>query len=303
MERKNNSAVMHIYQRSVGKFIIFYTVSDFLVYFTLVCVASRKHKVRVLALSPMFDHIHQMIEINEESDLPSFERDVLGGYSKAFNKSIDSSGSIFERRFGRAVKTGAKKIRTTASYVVNNPGEKGLCKRAEQYRWTFLSYAVSAHPFSEKIDLSKASRPLRRALKEVDYCRSEDKVLNYKQLERWFEPLAKKEKNQLTDYIISKYNCIDYDRLISFYGSYEKMCLAFASNQGSEFDINEEFEKGGHMVYYRISAALVKLHSFPNVKDVLKLSVSQRVELMNELLYETDAEQWQLMKYLHLKKG
>ena len=69
------------------------------------------------------------------------------------------------------------------------------------------------------------------------------------------------------------------------------------------FDINEEFEKGGHMVYYRISAALVKLHSFSNVKDVLKLSVSQRVELMNELLYETDAEQWQLMKYLHLKKG
>ena len=294
---------MHIYQRSVGMFIIFYTVSDFLVYFTQVCVASRKHKVRVLALSPMYDHIHQMLETNVESDLSSFERDVLGGYSKAFNKSIGSSGHLFERRFGRAVKIGLKKIKTTASYVVNNPGEKGLCKRAEQYRWTFLSYAVSSHPFSEKIDLSKASRPLRRALKEADLCRSEDKPLNYKQLERWFKPLSKKEKNQLTDHIINKYNCIDYEHLISFYGSYEKMCLAFASNQGSEFDIEEEFERGGHMVYNRISAALVKNHSFSNVKEVLKLSVPKRVELMYELLYETDAEQWQLMKYLHLKKG
>ena len=65
--------------------------------------------------------------------------------------------------------------------------------------------------------------------------RKQDKPLTYIILERLFRDLENREKNQLTDYIISKYNCIDYDRLISFYGSYDKMCLAFASNQGSEY--------------------------------------------------------------------
>ena len=126
--------------------------------------------------------------------------------------------------------------------------------------------------------------------------------MTYVILERLFRDLENKEKNQLTDYIISKYNCIDYDRLISYYGSYDKMCLAFASNQGSEYDIDEVFERGSHKVYTAISSSLLKEFGLKNVKDIFHLSPSDQEDVARRLFYETSAQDWQIRKYFRWKK-
>ena len=106
----------------------------------------------------------------------------------------------------------------------------------------------------------------------------------------------------MTDYIISKYNCIDYDRLISFYGSYDKMCLAFASTQGSEYDINEVFERGGHNVYPAISSTLLKGFGLKSVKDIFRMSPAGQEDLVRRLFYETSAQDWQIRKYFRWKR-
>jgi REP element-mobilizing transposase RayT len=294
--------VLHIYQNTPEGSLLFYTVSDFLVYFTVFCVSARKHRVTVLGTCPMFDHLHGLFEEESRKSVSGFIGDYTRQYSTLFNQTIAHSGAVFNPGFGCAVKTGDKSIRTACAYLYNNPGEKGLCKRAQDYRWTFLAYAVSDHPFSEKIILSKASRPLRRALKEVDCFRKQDKPLTYVILERLFRDLENKEKNQLTDYIISKYNCIDYDRLISYYGSYDKMCLAFASNQGSEYDIDEVFERGGHKVYTAISSTLLKEFGLKNVKHIFHMSPANQEDLARQLFYETSAQDWQIRKYFRWKK-
>jgi hypothetical protein len=294
--------VLHIYQNTPEGSLLFYTVADFLVYFTVFCVSARKHGITVLGTCPMFDHLHDLLEADSRKEVSSFIGDYSRQYANLFNPTINHSGMVFNPGFGCAVKSGDKSIRTACSYLYNNPGEKGLCKRPQDYRWTFLAYAVSDHPFSDRIVLSKASRPFRRALKEVDCFRKQDKPLTYIILERVFRDLENREKSQLTDYIISKYNCIDYDRLISFYGSYDKMCLAFASNQGSEYDINEVFERGGHNVYPAISSTLLKGFGLKSVKDIFRMSPADQEDLARRLFYETSAQDWQIRKYFRWKR-
>ena len=292
--------LLHIYQNTLDGMLLFYTATDFLVYFSIICTASRKHDVKLIGICPMYDHLHNLAQADSRNRVSAFVRDYTRDYSIALNTSFGNRGQIFNHTFGCAVKTGDKAIRTACSYLYNNPCEKGLCIRAEYYRWSFLAYAESANPFSERIRLNIASMPLRGALKEIDAFRKQGKNLNHALLNRLFSMLSRVEKNQLTDYIITQYNCIDYKALISLYGSYDKMCLAFASNQGSEYEINEVFEPGGHKIYPAISAALINDFGFGSVKDALRQSDDKKRDLVRQLKFMTGAQEWQLRKYFRL---
>ena len=249
----------------------------------------------------MFDHTHLLAKVSQRKEVSGFVQEYSSLYAREFNISMGTKGSVFRRNFGFAAKTGIKAIRNACSYLYNNPGEKKLCRRAQDYRWTFLAFAVSDHPFSEKIVLREASKPLRKAIKMIKYYASAMIYLKHEWLERMFAPLSMKEKNQLIDYIIVSYNVIDYDELISYYGSYETACLAFASNQGNEYDVKEEFVPGSHEPYYVIPKVLQSKHGLKHVKDVLKLPLAKRVSLMYSLEYETRASRQQLCKYLRFK--
>lgn len=293
--------LLHIYQRTVNGFVLFYTVSDFLVFFSIVSRFARKHNIRVIAIIPMFDHVHLLVECSDRKQVAAFVQEYSWMYAREFNISLNAKGKVFKKAFGCAVKIGMKKIRTACSYAYNNPGEKRLCKRAEQYRWTFLAYAVSSHPFSENIVLKNASASLRRAVKLVNCYHRKYDCLSYAFLERLFRDLSDKERRQLVDYIISLYNIIDYDRLISFYGDYESMLLAFASNQGSEYDIHEEFSDSSHLAYPEMGAYLQHRFGLENIKDVFRLDLDKRTELFQELLTKTSATTRQVEKYLRFK--
>ena len=55
-------ALHHIYQRTYDGYLIFYSVRDFLVFFTLLCTTARKYKITVLGLCLMYDHIHVLVK-------------------------------------------------------------------------------------------------------------------------------------------------------------------------------------------------------------------------------------------------
>lgn len=289
--------VVHIYQNTIGGNLLFYTVSDFLVFFTIFCREARRWKVRVIGVCPMYDHLHILVECEDKRRLYRFVQAYTRQYAEAFNLSIGSSGAIFNEHFGRAERTGLKEVRSACSYLYNNPGEKNLCRRAEDYRWTFLAYAVSKNPFSEPIVLSKTGFRLRNAVKMVDYYRKHDKPLQYKWLTDMTAKLTRPEIQQLTDYIISSYNCIDYDRLISFYGSYSQVCLAFASNQGKEFGFKEAYSPGNHMEFIHIGNLLTRTLGVANVKDIFKMPAPEKERLAGLCFKMTTATKRQIAKY------
>ena len=290
----------HIYQRTYDGFLIFYSVRDFLVFFTLFCTIARKYHIRVLGVCLMYDHIHVLVAAPSKKDLSAFVQEYTCRFSRQRNVQYQRKGSFFQRRFGSAPKSGEKKARTAIAYLYNNPVEKKLCKNAEDYQWDFLTYANNSHPFSQPLKLNGASRPMRRAVAEIKSLRATDTPLNYATIERIIKDLSPSEIKQLTDYTVSSFNCIDYQGLEEYYEDFKTMLTAIHSNTGSEYDIKEKVTPDSDTIFKRMLSVIRKMTSYPDMTAVLSLPDSEKQRLAWILSAETGASPQQIAKFLHL---
>lgn len=293
-------AVQHIYQKTKNGYLIFYSARDCLVFFTIISMAARKCGVRVIGLCLMVDHVHVLVEAASKEQLSRFVHLYTMTFSKAYNRAYPQAHLSFCSPFGRASKVGDKKIKTAISYLYNNPVEKQICARAELSRWNFLAYATDNHPFSEKVVESGARWILRKAFQEVRLEHSQDRSLNYAQLERITKRLIPREQAQLTDFIIKTYNFIDYDSLKSHYRSFDDMILAINTNTGSEYDLKEDFTAGSDRIYTKMTKFLLQSKELSSIGDLLRRSEEDRRRLWEPLSIRTGASARQLSKYLHL---
>lgn len=292
--------LIHCYQKTTNGALLFYTVSDYLAFFTILCIFAERYGVRILAVSLMPDHFHISLEVDDPRDLPLFISVVTQKYAKENNRDCHRTGNLFYKSFGSAVKNGAKKARTNLIYVGNNGVERQLCSVAEEYRWGFLPYSISDHPFSEPIVIRRASSQLRNALKEVEARHRDGKSLNYKLLQRLFRPLDKKEKLQLTDRLIAVYDIIDHKAAERFFDGYGNMIAAMHSNTGSEYDLNEVMVGRSDACYAQITNLLIKRLNLNDIHDLFLMQEDARFELLPMIQRETGAEPEQILKYLRL---
>ncbi len=290
----------HCYQRTADGGVLFYTYSDHLVYFTHYCISARKHHIRVLAMCQMPDHVHDTILTDRKENLERFKCETNTSFSRKHNERFRRKGSVLEGPYGRAPKFELKKIRTNLIYVENNPVERKLVTRAEEYRWNYLAYADNDHPFSEKLVIRRASWPLRKAVREVKAQFRAGKPMNYAQLERLFQPLNRKEGLQLTDFIITTYNAIDYQATIDLFGSYDNLLMATHSTAGSEYDLKEHFVGKSDACYNQMTAMLLREGKVKDIHDILSLSDDEKYELYLLLQRTIDALPEQIAGFLHL---
>lgn len=293
-------ALHHIYQRTVGGYLIFYSVRDFIVFFTLFCTVARKRNIQVLGLCLMYDHLHVLISAPSRIEMSSFVRDYTSQFVKNRNAHYSRKGQFFKHRFGSAPKTSDKKARTAISYLYNNPVEKSLCNNAEDYRWNFLKYAHCPNPYSEPLKLSLASRHLRRAINEVNAHRDLEQPLSYSFIDKVSKECSAVELKQLTDFIITAYNCIDYPALESYYDDFSKLLIAINSNTGSEYQIKEIVTADSDKVYGRLARVLKKMTGYSDMTKVLSLPDEDKRRIAWILSAETNATPRQISKYLHL---
>lgn len=123
------------------------------------------------------------------------DRNITSG---SVSVTIPNIGHLFQSPFGSAPKIGNKKIRTSIAYLYNNPVERNIHQEAIKWRWNFLAYAFSDHPFSEKLSRRVASTKMRKNLKEIEGCCSRGSYLRYPQLHRMFDGLSPEEKTNLS---------------------------------------------------------------------------------------------------------
>lgn len=292
----------HCYQRTVDGGLLFYCYSDYLVWFTIICTVAKKHSVLILAMCPMPDHVHLTVVAYSRKDLASFMAEYTRLFSAVHNKVCHCKGQLFQRPFGSAVKKGAKAARTNLVYVGNNPVERQLALKAEDYRWTFLAYYGSGHPYSERLIVRNSRWPLRKAVGEVKEEHKSNRPLKYAQLRRMFQPLDKKESLQLTDFIISTYNVIDYPAAIRFFGGFQDMLTAMHANTGSEYDLNEPFV-GKSDEYYAQMANIVMNRLRPaDIHDILAFSDEEKRNVFKLLRKQTKASPEQIAKFLRLRE-
>ena len=293
-------AVQHVYQNTIHGFLIFYSVRDCLAFFTIIATTARKYNVRILGICLMVDHIHVLVEAQDKEELSRFVHDYTWLFSMARNAWYGETVPFFNSPFCRASKVTDKDIRSAIAYLYNNPVERQMCNRAEEAQWNFMAYAASDHPFSQPIRIERASAPLRRAIEEIKVTRREDRPISYLRLQKMTERLQLEEQLQLTDLIVSSYNCIDYGDLIGRFDSYEKLVTALNTTKGCEYSLKEEFVGRSDRLYGRISNYLLQSRRIASIDDLLRLPEKERRDLMEPLALRTGASRRQIEKYLHL---
>ena len=293
--------VNHIYQIAINGDVIFYSISDHLVYFTIFCTFARKHGIRVLKLCQMPDHIHGSVTTDRKKSLSDFERDTTAVFAREHNRVCHRKGPFFKSPFGSVPKYGDKKARSNLIYVDNNPVERRICEKAEQYRWNYLAYANNDHPFSEPFRAREASNAMLRAIRTVKDRHSRELHLPYPILKRMFKPLSNKERKQLVDIIITTYSVIDYQESIRFFDNLDAMLTAIHSTTGSEHDLNEVFVGKDDSWYRRMTEIVMAHDNLSDIHDMLGYPPEKKYALFQLLRRETRATSEQIAKFLRIK--
>ena len=290
----------HVYQRTKDRGLIFYSVNDYLVFFTIVCTQARLREIEILSLCPMPDHIHLVLVVRSKAQLAVFVQTYAHLFATEWNRRRKKKGHFFSHPFDSAAKLGSKQVRTTLAYSNNNPVERKITERCEQYRWTFLPYYKNKSPYSLPINLSRANSRMRSILKEIDTRYQEGRYLNYAQLERWEKRLSSQEWMQVTDYIIGRWNIIDYEQAVSYSGDFETMIRSFHDNTGSEYEIKEDRDKYSDAVYADCSRIALSEGLVHRLEAIPALPDSQKERIYELLLQRTSARPRQIRKYLWL---
>lgn len=293
------NAVHHIYQNTRRGHLIFYSVNDYLVLLSIVSLTAQKYGVQILGICMMPDHIHILVKIQEPRQLVCFVRDYTSLFTSKYNEYYHRKGSLMNP-YGCAPKIGHKKIRTAIAYLYNNPVENHLAYQAEDDRWNLLAYAVDRYAFSDMLRMDYARWILRKALyvvKDSNHC---GRPLEYVEIERITSDLSLRELRQFADYVIWKYNPVDYKSLIEYYGSYEKMLIAINSNTGSEYDIKEDTFAKDHRIYRKMLRDMVTVQRWPSMKEALIAPESERKKMGIQLMRRLGATQKEVSKFLWL---
>ena len=291
--------VHHLYQRTRGGVLLFYTVSDYLVFFNLYCSLAREFGIQVLALCPMVDHIHQVVVAPSRRQLSTFVQQYSQRFAREWNQAHGRMGPLFRKRYGSSAKLSHKLVRSALAYNCNNPVERKLVTQAEAHRWTFLSYARNAHPYSAALDRGKASAHLYSALKEAEALRRDGGHIRYAWLDRWLRLLPMRERLQLTDAIIGMWNAIDYEAAAAYYGSFETMLRAFHDNTGSEYEIPEDHDSYSDAVYADCSRIMREQGLAKGLRGIPSLDAATKEKAAELLRMRTTAKEKQIRKYLH----
>lgn len=271
-EHYNKYALQHIYQRAEDRGVIFYSIEDRLVYYTLSACMAKRHNIRVAAAAIMFTHTHQSIVAQSLPQIRAYLHDTNSSFARMYNNRYGRTGRLFDKSPGRSQKYSSKEQRTNLIYVFNNHVEKHLCHSASEERWDFLPYFIKQNPFSKPIDRKKMSKGLRRFTKLVDRRADRGHPLDYYDLERVFAILPAYETEQFIDYVISQYKWIDYSYALSLFKDLESMIRAIDSSTGSEYSIKEEFIKYDDTQYSKLIEHadshnfLHSIHSMPELQ-------------------------------------
>lgn len=172
---------VHFYSKGKDGNMIFYTLNDYLVFYTLFCTEAARRHGKIISACIMPNHFHYL-EITRDGaeairGIAVLERKFAAAYNSEYHRS---GQNLFISASGKAAKRTAK-----------------LTRSATGYRWNTLRYGLSGHPFTDKPDRSKSRNAFRRSLSLVDDIHKSGRPINYAAMRMIFRNLTPEETDQI----------------------------------------------------------------------------------------------------------
>lgn len=291
----------HIFQISVDRGIIFYTDADYIIFFSILWYAAMKYRVRIISCCIMANHFHILARFRSPEDMELFVNELTSIFALMYNKHYHRKGQLFKKSFGSAPKMHDDEIVNAVIYVCNNPIPKYAVEHALEYRWNFVAYMESPHPFSDPLDKLNMSDAMRHSISIVERQHSSNKYLTYKILDEIITPLDPKERKQLYDYIVSEYSILDYGFIRQKWNTLDKLSMVLDAVRGSDYETAEDYSKEDYCHYSQMNAVARGCGFDPERMrfDTDGFSESDARLLRREFLRKVSASPMEIDKYLH----
>lgn len=127
--------IYHVTTRGVARQAISRDDDDRRLFLALLAQVTRRTDWRCHAFCLMPNHHHLIVET--WCDLLSVGLRLLNGrYAQAFNERYERTGHLFGDRFAAFVIRDEGHLGAASEYVVQNPVRAGLCRSADEWRWS-----------------------------------------------------------------------------------------------------------------------------------------------------------------------
>lgn len=142
---------------------------DYEAYQILINEARQKYPVKLYNYVLMSNHVHLLVEPDEDGALSKFMEYVTKGYAKYFNKVNGRMGHVFQGRFKSFTVQSDKYFFACSRYIDLNPVKAKIVTDPSEYKWSaFKSLAhgqpcevsVDQHPLYSNLGKSEEERQL-----------------------------------------------------------------------------------------------------------------------------------------------
>ena len=295
------SVPLHIYQHSADWGVLFYDDVYILAHYMKLCCLAEKYNIKVFGLCYMLNHIHYLLASDSLDKLRLFMQTLTSSFALEYNQYTGHHGSVFASPFGFAFKYKAKAFRSCHNYIANNAPEKRISKKAIDYKWNFLKYSKTAHPYSNPVLKKTCSKDLWELSKEIHTFHSQSKPMKLQRLVFIKNRLDKTEWLQFIDVLISTYNIIDfYSTASAFDGGLDSMLTAPDYNTGSEYEFDED--SLNYLPFYQYLTILSNRMKLCNFSPYA-LDKKQRIAFVQEMFRRTHCTRHHLSLFFHLDES
>jgi putative transposase len=148
-----NGKYYHIYNRGINSDTIFKENNNY-EYFLRLYDTHIDPIAETYAWCLMKNHFHFLVRIKDIDELNTEKKiqpsqsfsNLFNAYTKAFNKSYNRHGSLFERPFRRKEINQNKYFQNVIAYIHNNPVHHNICDHPLNYPWSSYITCLSDKP-------------------------------------------------------------------------------------------------------------------------------------------------------------
>jgi REP-associated tyrosine transposase len=132
--------VYHVFNRSVGRMVMFRRDSDYQAFERVIHQAQELHPIRILSYCVMPNHWHWVVWPEEDGQLTGFFRWLTHTHAMRWRVSHHTVGygHLYQGRFKSFPVESDEHLFTVCRYVERNPLAAGLVQRAQDWRWSSL---------------------------------------------------------------------------------------------------------------------------------------------------------------------